>query len=144
MNVRIKWLIGLITLGLAGFIFYGIVAYTNQLDSPKETQTYGKVEVGSSPVSIASLLSGEKTGNVTIEGKVVSMGSTMGCWLVINDGTGEILVQTDPMVYVHQDVQGKTIRATGSLAVLNGGMGFSGETLSLLTSGIQVIEEKSS
>jgi hypothetical protein len=143
MNVKMKWIIGFITLGLAGFILYGIVAYTDQRDSPKEIQTYGRVEGSSSPVPISSLVSGEKTNNVTIEGKVVSMGPTMGCWLVINDGTGKILVQTDPMVYIHQEVQGQTIRATGSLAMLNGGMGFSGETLALLTSGIQVIEEKS-
>jgi hypothetical protein len=143
MNVKMKWIIGLITLGLASFIFYGIVAYSEQRDGPKEIQTYGRVEGESSPVPISSLLSGDKTSNVTIEGKVVSMGPTMGCWLVINDGTGEILIQTEPMLYIHQEVQGETIRATGSLAILNGGMGFSGKTLSLLTPGIQVIEEKS-
>jgi hypothetical protein len=92
-------------------------------------------------VPISTLLSGENTNDVTIEGKVVSMGPTMGCWLVIDDGTGKILVQTNPMTYVHQEVKGKTLRATGSLAIMNGGMGFSGETLALITPGITVKED---
>jgi hypothetical protein len=141
MNFKMKMLFGFITMGLFGFILYGILAYTDQSENGSGVQTYGRVEEGAAtPVPISDLLSGDNVKNVTIEGKVVSMGPTMGCWLVINDGTGEILVQTSPMVYVHQTVKDQTIRATGSLTVMNGGMGFSGKTLALLTPGITVKE----
>jgi hypothetical protein len=143
MNFQTKLLFGLITLSLSGFILYGMFSYTDQ-EKNADSVTYGRVEEGSKgsdAVPISDLLAGKSVKNVTIEGKVVNMGPTMGCWLVINDGTGEILVQTDPMVYMDQGVKGKTIRATGSLAILNGGMGFSGETLALLTSGISIDQE---
>jgi hypothetical protein len=142
MNSKGKLLSGLVILGLAGFILYGMLAYVNESKEDNAVKNYGRVEKGSATVPISTLLAGENVENVTIEGKVVTMGPTMGCWLVINDDTGEILVQTDPMIYVHQQVKGKTIRATGSLTVLNGGMGFSGETLALITSGITVQENR--
>lgn len=138
MNNRTKMIFTLITLGLSGFILYGIWAYMNQSESADQFQSYGRVEKGSAPVPISTLFSGENVKNITIEGKVVTMGPTMGCWLVVDDGTGKILVQTDPMIYVNQVVKGKTIRATGSLAILNGGMGFSGEKSALMTSGISI------
>jgi uncharacterized protein YdeI (BOF family) len=143
MSFQTKLLFGLITLSLSGFILYGMLSYTDQAKNT-DSVTYGRVEEGSkgsATVPIAELLAGKSVSNVTIEGKVVNMGPTMGCWLVINDGTGEILVQTDQMVYMDQGVKGKTIRATGSLTILNGGMGFSGETLALLTSGISIDQE---
>ena len=62
----------------------------------------------------------------------------MGCWLVIDDGSGQVLVQTDPMTFVEQSVQGKTITAAGQMTVVDGGMGFSGRRPALLTSGITV------
>jgi hypothetical protein len=68
------------------------------------------------------------------------MGPTMGCWLVIDDGTGQVRVQTEPMTYIHQAVRGEIIRATGQLRVVNGGMGYTGEQLVLLTTGISVAD----
>jgi hypothetical protein len=144
MKSKTKMMFGFITLGLAGFIFYGIWAVYADQPQPQNkntVQTYGRVQEGSDPVPISTLLSGENEEHVTIEGKVIDMGPTMGCWLVIDDGTGKILVQTNPMTYVHQEVKGNTLRATGSLAIMNGGMGFSGETLALITPGITVKED---
>jgi hypothetical protein len=142
MKPKTKVMFTLITLALSGYILYGIWAvYANQAQETTMVQTYGKVQEETDLVPISTLLSGENVKNVTIEGKVIDMGPTMGCWLVVDDGTGEILIQTNPMVYVNQEVKGQTLRATGSLAVLNGGMGFSGETLALITPGITVKED---
>jgi hypothetical protein len=82
------------------------------------------------------LLAGEHKGPATVQGSVVDMGPTTGCWLVVDDGTGQLLVQTEPMIYIDQSMRGQTVRASGELAVLNGGMGVSGPTPALLTPGI--------
>lgn len=60
-------------------------------------------------------------------GTVVDMGPTMGCWLVIDDGSGKVLVQTAPMAFVDQIVKGQTITARGQMTVLDAGSGFSGK-----------------
>lgn len=143
MNRKLKIIIGVIILGLAGFISYGMWAYTDLSKNADNEETYGKVVEATRPVPINSLLTGEMVNNVTIEGEVVSMGPTMGCWLVVNDGTEEIVVQTEPMIFINQGVKGKTIRATGSLSIANGGMGYSGKTLVLLTSGVETVPKAS-
>jgi hypothetical protein len=126
-------------LALVAFVAYGVWSFAIQSDGAEQVVAYGNVGDESVPaVTVAALVSGEHVGPATVEGTVVDMGPTMGCWLVVDDGTGQLLVQTDPMVYVDQSVRGKTIRASGQLAVLNGGMGFTGETLALLTPGVVV------
>jgi uncharacterized protein YdeI (BOF family) len=136
-----KFITALIMVFLFGVLLYGFWSYTQQSKEKSGELIFGRVDQPFKSVPISSLLSGEKTKDVTIEGKVVSMGSTMGCWLVIDDGSGEIMVQTDPMIYIPQEIQNQPIRATGSLFILNGGMGFKGETLALMTSGITILEE---
>lgn len=131
---------------LAGFVAYGFWAFRTEAGPPSSAAgglSYGWVEQASPPTPVAELVSAEPASEMTVEGRVVDMGPTMGCWLVVDDGTGELLVQTDPMVYVDQAVKGQTIRATGRVDVVNGGMGYSGERLALLTTGVTVLEEAS-
>jgi hypothetical protein len=141
MKNSTKLITELLIFVLVGIIIYGFWSYTKQVNENNNEVVYGRIEQEFTPVSISSLLSGENTINVTIEGKVVSMGPTMGCWMIIDDGTGEVMVQTSPMVYTPQEIRNKTIRATGSLTTLNGGMGFNGNTLALITSGVTVHDE---
>lgn len=126
-------------LALVAFVAYGVWSFAAPSDGAEPVDAYGNVGSQTAPaVTVAALVSGEHTGPATVEGTVVDMGPTMGCWLVVDDGTGQLLVQTDPMVYVDQSTRGQTIRASGELTVLNGGMGFTGETLALLTPGVVV------
>lgn len=127
-----------VLLALVAFVGYGVWTFAAQPPA-EDVVAYGNVGNTTAPaVKVAELVAGDHSGAATVEGTVVDMGPTMGCWLVVDDGTGQLLVQTDPMVYVDQSVRGKTIRASGELAVLNGGMGFTGETLALLTPGVVV------
>jgi hypothetical protein len=143
---RKKVLGWVVAAGLAAFVAYGLVAFQSGRDAGggaavgggASTTTYGFVTDGGPPVDIAQLATARVGTQATVEGRVVEMGPTMGCWLIVDDGTGQIMVQTQPMTYVHQAVRGQTIRATGQLAVVNGGMGYSGERVVLLTSGITV------
>jgi len=81
---------------------------------------------------------------VTLQGDVVDMGPTMGCWLLIQDGTGEVLVQTGPMVYMPQELRGATVRATGTLVHGRGrGMGYDREGWFLLSPGVEVVKKSS-
>ena len=145
---RVGVVVGLV--GLAGLVAFGFWEFGEQTARSSSLagapERYGWVQETTSPrVGIGELLSSAApSSEATVEGQVVDMGPTMGCWLVINDGTGELLVQTDPMVYVDQAVNGKTVRATGRIDVVNGGMGYSGERLALLTTGITVAEGSSS
>jgi hypothetical protein len=126
-------------LALVALVGYGVWSFAARSGGAEPVVAYGNVGNETAPtVSVAALVSGDHSGPATVEGTVVDMGPTMGCWLVVDDGTGRLLVQSDPMVYVDQAMRGKTIRATGELAMLNGGMGFSGQTLALLTSGVVV------
>jgi hypothetical protein len=131
--------------GLVGFLAYGAVAFQSGPEAGAggtsggtAATTYGFVADDGSPVDIAEVAAAGIGTEATVEGTVVEMGPTMGCWLIVDDGTGRIMVQTDPMTYVHQAVRGQTIRATGRLQVVNGGMGYSGQQAVLLTSGISV------
>jgi hypothetical protein len=125
---------------LLGFAAYGLWSFAGQSDDAERAGAvvaYGPVGDQSAPeVTVAALLAGKHTGPATVQGSVVDMGPTMGCWLVVDDGTGQLLVQTEPMIYIDQSMRGQTIRASGELAMLNGGMGFSGPTPALLTPGI--------
>jgi hypothetical protein len=125
---------------VAALIGYGVWTYGSTVTSqPEATQVYGWVERSSSPpVGIADALAGTETGPVTITGKVVEMGPTMGCWLIVDDGTATMMVQTDPMAYVPPTVQDETITATGRIVVVQGGMGYSDARPALLTTGISV------
>lgn len=131
----------------AAFVAYGFWEFRAEPGRSSSVaggvESYGWVEDASPGTPVAELLSADRPSEVTIEGRVVDMGPTMGCWLVVDDGTGELLVQTDPMVYVDQAVKGQTIRATGRVDVVNGGMGYSGERLALLTTGVTVLQEAS-
>jgi hypothetical protein len=50
--------------------------------------------VGKTELTLYKLIlspeSGENTNNVTLEGNVISMGPRMGCWLILDDGTGKV------------------------------------------------------
>jgi uncharacterized protein YdeI (BOF family) len=130
------------SLGVAVALGYG--AWTFLAESSKTVaqgsagQEYGIVSPSSEVVPVSQVLADPSSTPVTVTGTVVDMGPTMGCWLVIDDGSGQVLVQTDPMTFVEQSVKGKTITATGQMTVLDGGMGFSGERPALLTNGITV------
>jgi hypothetical protein len=54
---------------LVGIIIYGVWSYTKQLNENNNEVVYGRIEQEFTPVSISSLLSGENSTNVTIEGK---------------------------------------------------------------------------
>lgn len=130
------------SLGVAVALGYG--AWTFLTESSETAaqgsagQEYGIVSPTSEVVPVSQALADPSSGPVTVTGTVVDMGPTMGCWLVIDDGSGQVLVQTDPMTFVDQSVKGKTITATGQMTVLDGGMGFSGKRPALLTNGITV------
>jgi hypothetical protein len=129
-------------LGVAAVVGYGLLTFQAESSGARTDaggdRQYGLVADSSDPVPVSEVLATSSTAPVTVTGTVVDMGPTMGCWLVIDDGTGKVLVQTDPMAYVDQSVKGQTITATGQMTVLNGGMGFSGKQTALLTTGITV------
>lgn len=144
---RSKGIAAGITAAVAAFVVYGLWSYQNSSNPTSSAasaaggaRSYGYVESGPSAAPISELMEAGDGKRATVEGKVVDMGPTMGCWLIVDDGTRRIMVQTDPMIYIDQDVKGKTITATGITATVNGGMGYSGEQFALLTTGVSVLE----
>jgi hypothetical protein len=137
-------LIPVTALAVAALLGFGTWTYLQESATSQSAtegggqQQYGLVEGGSDPVPIADALDSAPEGTITVTGTVVDMGPTMGCWLVIDDGSGQVLVQTEPMTFVDQSVKGQTITATGRMTVLDGGMGFSGQRPAVLTTGLTV------
>jgi hypothetical protein len=125
-------------LGYGAWTFLQESATPQAATQGRAQQQYGLVDAGSAPVPITEALTSSPEAPVTITGTVIEMGPTMGCWLVIDDGTAQVLVQTEPMAFIEQSVKGETITATGRITVLNGGMGFSGTRPALLTTGVTV------
>lgn len=147
-----KWVL---SIGVIGFVGYGIWAYTGLSSHPTVTQagniSYGTPSKSSgTAVSIKEALTSAQANNasqtpVTIQGKVDQMGPTMGCWIQVDDGTGKIFVQTNPMVYEPQSLLGSTVQVTGTFIHGNfGGMGYSGNDVSafyLLSPSVQVVKK---
>jgi hypothetical protein len=110
-----KWLL---FVSLVALIGYGVWSYLQLPDLDSGTASYGLPAQETQLLQIKEAVSraqGSPEPTVTVQGKVVDMGPTMGCWQLVRDGTGEMLVQTDPMVYVPQSLQGATMKATGKL-----------------------------
>lgn len=137
-----------IVLLLGVFLGYGVWLYTwlpdlgDSQDGPR-VRRYGMrpVEV-SDPVAIREAVARARSGPaaVTLEGRVVDMGPWMGCWVLIEDGTGEVLAQTEPMVYMPQKLRGATVRVKGKL--VHGrfaGMGYYREGWFLFPPGVEVL-----
>ncbi|MDP9475728.1 MAG: hypothetical protein M3R38_08565 [Actinomycetota bacterium] len=150
-NVRTwKWML---LVGFGAFFGYGAWAFVQLPDQPGSGQggapaVYGAPAPGAAePLRIEEAVSrakGSPDPTVTLRGEVVDMGPTMGCWLLVNDGTGEVLIQTDPMVYMPQELRGATMEATGSLVYGRfGGMGYEREGWFLLSPGAEVVERSS-
>lgn len=147
-----KWVI---SIGILGFLGYGIWSYTglsnhSAVTTQSKNVSYGTPTQSGTPVSIQKARVSAKADStsqtpVTIQGKVDQMGPTMGCWIQVDDGTDKIFVQTNPMVYMPQSLQGATVRLTGTFIHGNfGGMGYSGNTNSawyLLTPGVQIVKQ---
>ncbi len=99
----------MVIVGLGVFVGYGAWAYVQLPDQPGSGQassasaSYGAPARGTESLRIEEAVSraeGSREPTVTLQGEVVDMGPTMGCWLLVKDGTEEVLVQTDPMVYI--------------------------------------------
>lgn len=137
-----------VVLALGAFLGYGIWAYT-RLSNPAPQQTYGfPTGRAEAPIRIEEAVAKAKMSPrppvLDIEGKVVDMGPTMGCWLLVQDGTGEVLVQTEPMVYMPQALRGATVRVSGT--VVHGrfrGMGYRREGWFLFAPGVEVEKARS-
>jgi hypothetical protein len=131
------------SLAIAAAVAYGLSSFLTESSRGTAGQggdtQYGLVAGTSDPVRVAEALAKPSAASITLTGTVVEMGPTMGCWLVIDDGSGKVLVQTDPMTFVDQSVKGQTITATGKMTVLDGGMGFSGKRPALVARGITVL-----
>ena len=110
-----KWLL---FVSLVALIGYGVWSYLQLPDIDTDAASYGLPAQGTQPLQIkeaVSMAQASPEPTVTVQGKVVDMGPTMGCWLLVQDATGEVLVQTDPMVYMPQSLPGETMKATGRL-----------------------------
>jgi hypothetical protein len=110
-----KWLLLLV---VVVFVGYGVWSYGQLPDAASAAASYGFPAQGTEVVPIQEAVSRAQANpeaSVTVKGRVVDMGPTMGCWQVIEDDTGRVLVQTDPMVYLPQSVRGETMKATGRL-----------------------------
>jgi hypothetical protein len=131
------------SLAVAAAVAYGLSSFLTESSRGSAGQggdrQYGLVAGTSEPVQVAEALAKPSAAPITLTGTVVDMGTTMGCWLVIDDGSGKVLVQTDPMTFVDQFVKGQTITATGQMTVLDGGMGFSEKRPGLVATGITVL-----
>ncbi len=143
-----KWMV---SIGLAVIVGYGAWTAVQLPDQPGSGQargvsaSYGAPVQGIEPLRIEEVISraeGASEPTVTLQGEVVDMGPTMGCWLLIEDGAEEVLVQTDPMVYTPQELRGATVKATGTL--IHGrlsGMNYSNrEGWFLISPGIEVVK----
>jgi hypothetical protein len=110
-----KWLL---VLAVVVFVGYGVWSYRQLPDTASATASFGLPAEGTEVVPIQAAVSRAQASpepTVTVQGRVVDMGPTMGCWLLIEDGTGQVLVQTDPMVYMPQNLRGAKMKATGRL-----------------------------
>lgn len=143
----LKWVI-LICLGL--FLGYGAWSYTRLPDPGTATtfETYGtppkeagnvlRIEEGVAKAKV------NRNPTVTLQGKVVDMGPTMGCWLLLQDGTGEVLVQTDPMIYMPQKLREATVKVNGILTYGRfRGMNYNREGWFLFSPGVEVVHKTS-
>jgi hypothetical protein len=141
----------MVLIGLGVLIGYGAWAYVQLPGQPGSGQasgasaSYGAPARGIEPLRIEEAIlraEGSPEPTVTLQGEVVDMGPTMGCWLLVKDGTGEVLVQTDPMVYMPQELRGATMKATGTFIYGRfGGMGYSNrEGWFLVSPGVEVVE----
>jgi len=139
----------LVLLSIGGFVFYGVWAYTRLPDrSGSIMDTYGAPgKEAEDPVRIEEAVAhakGRSAPTLAVQGNVVDMGPTMGCWLLLRDGTGEVLVQTVPMVYMPQRLRGATVKAMGRLVYGRlRGMGYDREGWFLLSPGVEVVNKRS-
>jgi RNase P/RNase MRP subunit p29 len=137
-----KWLL---LVAVVVFVGYGVWSYRQLPDTASAAASFGLPAQGTEVVLIeeaVSMVQASPDANLTVQGRVVDMGPTMGCWLVVRDGTGEVMVQTDPMVYMPQGLPGETVQATGRLVYgrfrLMGKPG-NYEGWLLLTPGVEVV-----
>ncbi len=157
---RTRALVWVAMLGIGAFIVYGAWAYLQLPDRPGPTgasatsdgrtglESFGApAGEGSEPLRIQEAVSqaeGNPDTTVTLQGEVVDMGPTMGCWLLIRDGTGEVLVQTVPIVYMPQELRGATVKATGTLTYGQfRGMNVDREGWYVLSPGVEVVRRAS-
>lgn len=131
---------------LVTFLGYGVWAYTRLPERAVSgsPQRYGTPPPATEHLQIAQAVHRAQRepaeARVTLEGAVVDMGPTMGCWLLVQDGTGEVLIQTDPMIYMPQTLRGARVRVTGAL--VHGrfrGMGYGREGWFLFSRGVEVV-----
>ncbi len=141
----------MVLIGLAVLVGYGAWAYVQLPDQAGSGQaggasaSYGASAQATEPLRIEEAVSRAEESpepTVTLQGEVVDMGPTMGCWLLVKDGTGEVLVQTDPMVYMPQELRGATVKATGTLLYGRfSGMNYSNrEGWFLVSPGVEVVD----
>lgn len=141
----------LLLFSVVAFLGYGVWVYTRLPDRPPSDGRTRVERYGSPTTQVRDLFRIEEAvtqakGNpkptVTLQGHVMDMGPTMGCWLLIQDGTGEVLVQTDPMVYMPQRLRGATVKVSGTL--VHGrfaGMGYYREGWFLLAPGVEIVRQ---
>jgi len=143
----------LLVLGFVGLLGYGAWTYTRLPGGVGATHTprgpgergasYGAPGTGAAhPLAISVALALAKKGPttpVTIQGRVIDQGSTMGCWVRVRDGGAAVLVQTWPMVYMPQTLRGATVRVTGTLVYGAAAMDATGKDWILYTPGVQVL-----
>lgn len=144
----------LLLLGLVGVIAYGAWSYIHLSNSPTGSSvggtfgglsaTYGNPATGGQhvlPISQAlALAKHDPRATVTVRGQVVDQGPTMGCWVRLRDSSGEIAVQTWPMVYMPQQLRGATVQVTGTLVYGSVAMDATGKEQVVYAPGIQVIK----
>ncbi len=143
----------LLVLGFVGLLGYGTWAYTRLPGGAGSTQTprglgglsasYGAPGTGAAhPLPISAALAFANKGStapVTIQGRVIDQGPTMGCWVRLRDGSATVLAQTWPMVYMPQTLRGATVRVTGALVYGAAAMDATGKSWILYAPGVQVL-----
>lgn len=139
-RTSLRWLavLGCVA-GVAALVLIG--ARTMQTEAPKQDgqdQIYGTIAADAPAATAIGAVPQREGEQVTVRGKIVDLGPAMGCWLIIDDGTGQVLIQTDPMLTIAQSVKGRTLTATGTTEFVDGGMGFTGRRLQVLTSGVRI------
>lgn len=137
----------LVVLLILAFLGYGVWVYTRLPSAPLSdgVQRYGfRPTAASDLVRIDQAVlqaTGAPKPTVSVQGRVVDMGPTMGCWLLIEDGTGAVLVQTEPMVYMPQKLRGATVKVTGTLVQGRfAGMGYYRDGWFLFAPGVEVVQ----
>ena len=153
--MRKRFPVGGVVFGIVLLIAYGIWNYAKLpgpgIASNGLSSSYGApVQSAEPPLSIdeaVAFAERNPDANVTIEGQVIDQGPTMGCWVRLRDASGTLFVQTDPMVYMPQELRGQTVRASGSFVREPFyGMGYHGShepAWILLTPGINVVRRTS-